>query len=1737
MKLSQLPKYISSKVILIGVIILCQSGMHSCYGQLNLFIQDKSLNCGDTIYVPIQVKNFKDMLALDFGLKWNPNALIYTNKITYFNPKINLTPLNVGPNDPNNDTLLTFTWGTNIPGNLIDNDTLFIMKFYVLGGGNSSAYINFVNEFNPIFGLKVPFVQVTIGLDSAKYIITDNIPPTIVCPASFTDTITPPGTQLLVTDASPISATDNCGLMNLSFTTSGATSLSGNGSINGKFLNKGTTNITYTATDGANLKTTCSFSITVVDTSSKQLTIYIQSDTTSCNSNSFKFHVKAKNYVDIAGLGFALTWDGQVFKFDSVSNFHPSLMINYINNFGPIPADNDTLLYNWFNFSGMTLPDDATMYTVYMHSIAPAAGNHTLKIVSAPFFPIEASIVGTPPTIVPVVTINGNLVVSDNISPTISCPPNKTIFVAPGQSNALVTGLTPNASDNCGIKSIQYNASGASSMNGNGTLSQGNFNVGTSTFTYTVTDFANNITTCSFLIQVVDTTLRIIAGNHTFQCSDSIVGINITSENFNDLASLQFGVKWNKNVLKYTSVGNFNSALTLTPSNFGLAPTMDTLLFTWANSNGVTVPSGVTLFTIFFDVVGNAGNSTMVMFTPAPLFPIEAAKKGVPPTLVTVLPINGTVNITDNISPTIICPSDQNISVPAGTNSVSVPNIGPITTDNCAIKSVTYTASGSSNFTGFNDASNNTFNYGTTTVTYIVTDNNNNQSTCAFKVNILQDSFKLIAVAPKVQCAGGDVTYCVTTENFDQITSLEFNLGWDDNVLQLENITHLNSTLNLNTLFNFGPNPIVDTLTFGYAFPGVGGISLADGDTLFCLDFTILSSNTQPVVKYVALPFTPIEASMAGNPLPIPIPVFTFDATLPIKDVTPPVIPCPNNLQFPNSPGLCGRIIKYPDFGITDNCALAGFTVDPPDNTFYNVGTTPVTVIATDASGNKDTCTFNIEIKDEEAPKISCAPVILYPTQEGCTATFTSPTFTITDNCAGAVITNVSIANDSILPIGNYSLTVTGIDANGNSKQCFTEVFVLDTVKPVIKCPQDVTVNSASDTCGYYFVGLKELEITDNCTPNITTLSTNPPDSTFFTIGDHFVTYFTVDASGNQASCVQKWTVAGEIATFINCPQDITVDGTSLCKVSVDWIEPSYSYNCFYPFVIEQTHSPGDTFQIGTTTVHYLLYLGNTVVASCSFKVIVQDLELPVFTYCPGDINLTLSPGNCDTIVGWDAPTFTDNCAKNMQLVQFKGPQPGGLLSLGIYEVGYKITDGFGNEAICEFTISICDDQTPIVISCPSDTVYTLDSTECSVVLSWLEPEFDDNCSNLLSITSNFNSGQSFPAGKYTVTYQASDPCGKSAACTFNIDVQDVYPPSITCPANVTVNTDGLIISDPDQVIIQIIPDSCGFPIIFYKFPEGSDNCPGFDVFPQNLQNPLPGELFAPGTYNMSFIVIDKYGNSATCTFLLTVLGKSGNIVANQTQFCNGEKATLYLGDYKNVTWTLPDGSKVVTDTLMINAFGSAQSGTYTAEYSVPGCPNTVKDAITLSGFEGPALKNDTITVTQNSPIVINELANDLINPNASQTLSFIYLGTGQVTLNPNFTFTFIPDSSSTKLLDTIVYTVCYSECPDLCEDALVVINLDLPDPTCKTFNYITPNGDDQNDFLIISCADPNNPKLKNSLIIFNEWGDEVYRASPYKNDWNGTYNGDPLPDGVYYYIFQQDENHSLMKGFITLFR
>lgn len=91
-------------------------------------------------------------------------------------------------------------------------------------------------------------------------------------------------------------------------------------------------------------------------------------------------------------------------------------------------------------------------------------------------------------------------------------------------------------------------------------------------------------------------------------------------------------------------------------------------------------------------------------------------------------------------------------------------------------------------------------------------------------------------------------------------------------------------------------------------------------------------------------------------------------------------------------------------------------------------------------------------------------------------------------------------------------------------------------------------------------------------------------------------------------------------------------------------------------------------------------------------------------------------------------------------------------------------------------------------------------------------------------------------------------------------------------------------------------------------------------------------------------------------------------------------------------------------------------------------------------------------------------------------------------------------------------------------QDSIEVSFIDCPG---YVPNIITPNNDAYNEYFVFE----NIENRSWSLSVINKWGEQVYFSAHYKNNWNGN----ELPDGIYYYLLSSTELHKTIKGWVNL--
>jgi gliding motility-associated-like protein len=82
--------------------------------------------------------------------------------------------------------------------------------------------------------------------------------------------------------------------------------------------------------------------------------------------------------------------------------------------------------------------------------------------------------------------------------------------------------------------------------------------------------------------------------------------------------------------------------------------------------------------------------------------------------------------------------------------------------------------------------------------------------------------------------------------------------------------------------------------------------------------------------------------------------------------------------------------------------------------------------------------------------------------------------------------------------------------------------------------------------------------------------------------------------------------------------------------------------------------------------------------------------------------------------------------------------------------------------------------------------------------------------------------------------------------------------------------------------------------------------------------------------------------------------------------------------------------------------------------------------------------------------------------------------------------------------------------------------------------NTFTPNGDGVNDIWDIKFL---NSYANCSVDVFSRYGKKIYSSIGYGIPWNGTYRGEALPAGTYYYIINLKNGMEPLSGFVAIIR
>lgn len=277
------------------------------------------------------------------------------------------------------------------------------------------------------------------------------------------------------------------------------------------------------------------------------------------------------------------------------------------------------------------------------------------------------------------------------------------------------------------------------------------------------------------------------------------------------------------------------------------------------------------------------------------------------------------------------------------------------------------------------------------------------------------------------------------------------------------------------------------------------------------------------------------------------------------------------------------------------------------------------------------------------------------------------------------------------------------------------------------------------------------------------------------------------------------------------------------------------------------------------------------------------------------------------------------------------------------YQLSVKVTDASGHSDIQHLTVKVVLELPLPPLSCPpnltlntsSDGIGDCGATTDRAMIYALNPcALEGITYELTGATIASGSGQildnlSFLKGITTATYRRG-----ASECSFKVTITDDELPTITCPADTTVETDGSL---PCALVVDqidaIFGDNCAGATLNHIY-NGVSNGSG--------DGQLSGQTFAVGATEVLYTVTDAVSHSVGCTFTITVVDAipPAALCQNDTvQLDQNGMASILPSDIDNGS---SDGCGIESLSVLPNSFTCANAGDNTVTLTVTDLHNLV---------------------------------------------------------------------------------------------------------------------------------------------------------------------------------------------------
>ncbi|MEQ9188569.1 MAG: GEVED domain-containing protein [Cryomorphaceae bacterium] len=977
-----------------------------------------------------------------------------------------------------------------------------------------------------------------------------------------------------------------------------------------------------------------------------------------------------------------------------------------------------------------------------------------------------------------------------------------------------------------------------------------------------------------------------------------------------------------------------------------------------------------------------------------------------------------------------------------------------------------------------------------------------------------------------------DVNGNVATDSFD-VTIVDLLPP----IIQAQNIT-----VQLDSFGSFNINlGMVDVGTFDNC-----GL-----DTMWITDTTFACADLGPnVVEYIAI-------DIYGN-------ADTADFTVTVEDVQPPVVTTVPLTLMLDASGQAIIDADSVDNNSSDNCSITATWLS--DSIFDCDDTSAVQIItlyAQDQSGNIDSATAAITIIDDLVPIVITNDLALSLDSFGDVSIVANDIDSnSSDNCGiqSMTLSKYDFGCGDVFAPNTVTLYVQ--DVSGNLDSATAVVTISDDIAPALLA-QNITI--ALDSSGIWTIDSSDVDTGSWDACGIHSLWLEQDTFMCADIGVNTLWYYGLDIHGNVDSIELDITVIDAIAPAISIMDTFYVylDTFGLATMTADSIDIATADNCSLLSISIDTSeftcaNHGDTLQVTFTAEDAY---GNVSTDTCIF--IINDTLAPLifahsdtfyldsngqFTFGVADLNdSTQDACGVDTMYLSDTIVTCSTVDSTL-------------------EIQFNAIDIYGNQSAQNLNITVLDTTHPVIV-CNDSIVQDNDIDQCGAIVSFSWPTATDNCSidTIVQIdTTGLDTGSFFPVGITQLTYVAYDQSGNTDTCSFIIEIIDWQTPQILCQSDTLICDTTYVFTYPDYLdnctgfdVVQIAgiasgafypvgatvnrfavtdsygnSDTCEYEVFRYDFPSIADAGPDQEKC-EEYSTTLVGNVPTVGFGFWRLVsggatITDSTDASSAVTAI--AVGTTELEWRIENGVCPIERDTMQISEYLNPvaanagidivlcdtsegqlaaiidsigigTW-LPtnNGTEILDSTAFNSTLAGLSLGSFSYVWRVVNgvCPITF-DTVSL----------DVVPFTEVSAgedIFIFHPSNTVLNAASTLPSTFTWSPASALLSTTGDSVIAAPRETTEFVVTAETEFGCKTR-----DTVMVGVNIGPVLPTA-----FTPDGDNYNDRWNLKelasypgCV----------VSVYNRWGHKIFESDGYGESWDGTYNGEPLPSGSYFYV------------------